>query len=245
MCEKSFPVQEDLTKHIKIVHTDSITQCPYCEHKTKDPRNMRRHIKTHTREGLHKCLLCDYTCIEKRDMKTHSVKHTGIKIPCDKCEKQYPNQRSLDTHMKTVHSQERFYCENCPRTFVAKLYLKLHIKKVHTNPKSYPCSKCSESFVHWTIRDTHLLEHDGIEVFKCTLCPFMYKYRGNLEIHIKEKHQNIRTRKTSKKAAVPKDKVNRIEMGRRLVVKVQRLEEMAEFQNTFVSRKKQKHFTLK
>ena len=78
-----------------------------------------------------------------------AVKFEQIKqMICDQCSKPFPDNSSLNMHMR-VHTMERpFQCTKCPAKFAQKGNLKTHVERIHTGKcnKPFICDQCSKSF---------------------------------------------------------------------------------------------------
>lgn len=71
-------------------------------------------------------------------------------------------------------------------TFPSSQSLKLHAN-VHTTQKPYTCLHCPKKFKSRTAKAAHQLTHSGV-TFGCTFCDKSYKYKVQLNAHMKKSH---------------------------------------------------------
>ena len=103
-----------------------------------------------------------------------------MKFPCQECDQQFQNKRSIQDHIKTVHLKEKnFKCELCPKKFSRSFNLKVHVKTVHIKSK--------EKFkLKKTLNSKFPLK--SVSQFPCHLCDSKFKVSANLNRHIKTVH---------------------------------------------------------
>ena len=88
-CDQSFPFESSLKSHRVSHHTLATFFCSHtnCTKKFKNKGNLTRHIKEHD-SVLHECPDCDYKNADIRNLESHRIKHSKIeKYSCKLCEK--------------------------------------------------------------------------------------------------------------------------------------------------------------
>ena len=88
-CDQSFPFESSLKSHRVSHHTLATFFCLHanCTKKFKNKGNLTRHIKEHN-GVLHECPNCDYKNADTRNLESHQIKHSKIeKYSCKLCEK--------------------------------------------------------------------------------------------------------------------------------------------------------------
>jgi len=147
-CEKMFSSNSNVQKHVSSVHEKVRFPCPYCK---KEYVNLQDHIKTI---------------------------HEAAQTECGQCGKVLSNLKSLQNHIKKVHSKEetqkKFDCGICGMQFVYQTSKSKHEKTVHSNIKE-KCPLCDKS-----IKDVnnHLYKVHNTK----------YKDAKNMNIIIKEEN---------------------------------------------------------
>lgn len=124
ICNKSFAHFGSLHKHIES-HSKIRLQCAHCDKWLGRP-HMRRHL-------LHFHVPLDCKIIYKR--KNLLIKHKKTndkKVQCPQCN---ISIRSiyLTTHIKNVHSNNKFTCQICDKIYKLKASLRSHVKAKHNN----------------------------------------------------------------------------------------------------------------
>ena len=114
-------------------------------------------------------------------MKTKEV--TTFK--CEICEKCFPRQHVLVSHMKSAHDNKTdFKCELCDRSFSRLTDLRRHIASQHKNSKNHRCRKCGKWFGWKSSLITHMKATDS----KCFECDKTFKKVEELKQHYESVH---------------------------------------------------------
>lgn len=81
------------------------------------------------------CEACNHTYMKKNYVHKHSCrmkpKQETFSCPYDDCCRIYFHKRNLQTHIKTVHLNERYECDYCQAEYATKFALRKHILNVH------------------------------------------------------------------------------------------------------------------
>ena len=128
---------------------------------------------------------------ENRPLETN---HNAITMKgyCDKYDKQFSNQFSLDRHLKSVHEGVKYPCNQCNYKATLKDSLQKHIKAIHDGVK-YPCVKCSyKASLQSDLLKHHKSVHIGVK-YPCGKCNFVGSAPSSLNLHIKSFHTGTPT----------------------------------------------------
>jgi len=164
LCPGSSAVWEGLTqlrRHTLAMHRCKPLPCPLtgCAFRADDHSKLDNHVR-----GVHrnhsesfKCAQCDKSFPSQSYLKTH-VKRMH-KLNVSEREKVCPycgeTKLQLNDHILRAHKVKRFYCDLCPKSFKTSVQKRIHIN-VHTGFKPYTCSCCHLSFSRLHHRKTHL-----------------------------------------------------------------------------------------
>ena len=134
----------------------------------------------------------------RKETDTNKKKGKSM-LTCQECEKSFPCQSKLDTHVNGVHlNLKPFRCEKCDATFKRKEALKKHEDTIHAKEqKPYKCTMCDKAFN----RDDHLENHKKRihlnakppKNFSCTSpeCGRSFESKSHLDQHNKSVHLDI------------------------------------------------------
>lgn len=178
LCERSYTRRDDLTRHIKRVHTNTIVTspkpirneecflCPHCGQSYSSKKMLDSHLFTHSVERPHPCGICDKTFKRIKDMKTHQLIHSDAKpFQCSSCGKSFKRSDKLKIHMR-VHSELRPYkCQECEKTFKYPSVLRTHMH-MHTGQTPYSCKTCGAAFSLRTSLNNHCLKNGHVKLTK-------------------------------------------------------------------------------
>ncbi|XP_023217486.1 zinc finger protein 429-like [Centruroides sculpturatus] len=176
----------------------------------------------------HECTECKRTFSTKSRLDTHLNTHTGEKpFLCDICGKNFSQSGNLTMH-KRIHSEERpFKCnhKDCKYAAKTKFSLLSHVKRLHPHAiasdiitipgkkaeKDHKCDKCGKNFLWLSHLTLHLISHEKIRPFSCAICRKTFKYKYQLNGHMKKVHPKEETASSSKNSQkLPSQSHNKI-----------------------------------
>ena len=96
-CDQSFPFESTLRSHRVSHHTLASYFCLHgnCTKKFKNKGDLTRHVKEHN-GTVHECPDCDYKNADVRNLESHRIKHSNIeKYSCKLCEQKFKYNTQL------------------------------------------------------------------------------------------------------------------------------------------------------
>ena len=101
-CDQSFPFESSLRSHRVSHRTLASYFCSHgnCTKKFKNKGDLTRHVKEH--DGtMHECPDCDYKNADVRNLESHRIKHSNIeKYSCKLCEQKFKYNTQLRQHIR-------------------------------------------------------------------------------------------------------------------------------------------------
>ena len=101
-CDQSFPFESTLRSHRVSHRTLASYFCLHgnCMKKFKNKGDLTRHVKEH--DGtVHECPNCDYKNADVRNLESHRIKHSNIeKYSCKLCEQKFKYNTQLQPHIR-------------------------------------------------------------------------------------------------------------------------------------------------
>ncbi|ELU03652.1 hypothetical protein CAPTEDRAFT_219140 [Capitella teleta] len=204
-CDSSFKTKFGLTKHIQRQHSKKDSTCPHCRQKVS-PKDLSSHIfRSHREPAQHRdtlmCSLCPYMAKQSHSLYLHLWKHHDVQPPdhfkryeCPHCEYKVLSRKSaLDDHMRLHLGITPHQCEECQKTFNSKSRLQNH-SKTHGERK-HGCTQCEKKFSFASNLKSHMLTchlaKEADRVWKCELCQYSSKLKGNLRLHLRNTHKQV------------------------------------------------------
>ncbi|KAM4595064.1 zinc finger protein 827 [Fundulus diaphanus] len=176
-------------RHLQIHLITRMFECDVCHKFLKTPEQLLEHKKCHTvPSGGLKCPFCIYSTNRPATMECHLKTHCKMEYRCRICQGLWPDQASLEAHMRGHRLGNHYKCEQCG--YLSKTANKLieHVR-VHTGERPFHCDRCSYSCKRKDNLNLHKkLKHAPRQTFGCQECPFTTTHPFVFSRHLK-KHQ--------------------------------------------------------
>lgn len=199
-CAKMFKEKNGLRAHMAFRHGEGhLYTCRICKKSLASAASRGNHMRfMHSGQRRFKCPLptCSHKTFTKLSLRDHmAYRHgQGQMILCQLCEKPFSKQKTLDAHIKHIHSGEPlFRCtiRKCSQKFHQNHILKEHMAIVHGKGSTFCCYLCKIPFCLKTKLTRHMnCFHIRQIRFKCTFpsCSVEYGRKDHLQRHLKLKH---------------------------------------------------------
>ena len=158
--------------------SDGTLDCPECN-ETIPKLELTEHFDLkHSTKELPKtcCMIClEILPITDADtLKLHVIKNHKKRHVCDMCGKSYKQERILECHVKTEHSDvKEHFCDTCGKGFGHELALQHHIKSTEPCGKEiWKCAICSKTFHTRNRLHAHLMIHCEEKPYSCKQCGY-------------------------------------------------------------------------
>ena len=90
VCERVFPSQSLLEKHIRNHDEYRPHKCPMCNKGFKQPSHLQQHLRTHSDERPFPCDICNKSFKQSCQLKQHVRLHTEEKpYQCPECDRSF------------------------------------------------------------------------------------------------------------------------------------------------------------
>jgi uncharacterized Zn-finger protein len=148
-----------------------------------------------------KCSLCSKRFAKKSHLNSHirTVHSEERPYHCNECNKTFKRADCLHRHSSVHTSIKLFTCKMCKKTFSRKDHLNRHTKSVHENSRPYVCEECNKSFSQASNLKAHTKTvHRNEHNYQCPHCTERFKSKPGLDGHIGRYHEPSYSRKTFK-----------------------------------------------
>lgn len=143
------------------------------------------------KEPAFRCSQCNKTFATKYSLKAHEKVHLPAELKlihqCNMCCKKFSSTGILNTHLKTVHYNERaFVCPKCGKAFKQKCALKEH-QLTHSEERPFQCTQCLKTFKSQLRLQVHQTQH-GEFFAVCEYCHKNFTNSTAYRNHQQEEH---------------------------------------------------------
>lgn len=190
-CGEKFNFFGHLLMHINERHQSKDLICSYCGLGFSKFVNLRSHISNHHKQNSHNCTVCDLSFSTKNRLSTHMAKYHGAKVvKCRDCDESFTSSYMRNKHMVEKHDLE-YKCNFCDKIFPKNSILKTHIRRVHLKERNVQCDVCHDRFFDNVLLRLHMVKHEGVRNFKCDYCGKAFLWLKNLRAHVKAHNKEI------------------------------------------------------
>lgn len=138
------------------------------------------------------CIICEEVLITSKRHLHLKTKHFVGHFSCSQCEMVFDMAKNLTDHVNARHGQDTLVrCPTCDKSFPAnpsesglESHYRVCIFEKREKPKSdlFRCEECGKNFKHRSAFKHHLNVHMPRR-YKCQLCDYGAKTKGNLKLH--------------------------------------------------------------
>ena len=191
-CQRSYPNETTLERHIMNIHGEKLYPCDKCEESFVKNHRLKEHlIRKHLKSRNFICDQCNKGFLLKPDLKIHVINvHTEDKpYKCQKCDSRFKRVSNLYTHQRTHDTTRNEQCPVCMKLFKNKESVRRCITN-HTRIKQdYLCTwdGCKASLISPELLKRHISRTHTApkERIKCHVCSKDYSTQPDLKRHIK------------------------------------------------------------
>lgn len=135
--------------------------CPFCIYSTNRPAAMECHLKTHCKME-YRCRICQGLWPDQASLEAHMRGHRlGNHYKCEQCGYLSKTANKLIEHVR-VHTGERpFHCDRCSYSCKRKDNLNLHKRLKHAPRQTFGCRECPFTTTHPFVFSRHLKKHQS------------------------------------------------------------------------------------
>lgn len=192
VCDRSFPLAQQLAIHRKNHDRERNHPCDSCDRSFFTKYDLAKHVLTHTKQKDYTCIVCKKSFSRSTLLYRHEKIHTDPKIPrhqCEECDRVYLNALDYEKHILIHTKNRRFECNYCDKRFAFKQGLERH-QTIHDNESQpHGCLYCDLRFPSAARLQRHLSnEHAGKRPFPCSKCSKRFMLSHHLYRHMRTTH---------------------------------------------------------
>ncbi|XP_075987979.1 zinc finger protein 532-like isoform X2 [Anticarsia gemmatalis] len=203
-CTASFDLEEELTAHENLRHSESVYPCNLCKGKfltnlALEEHRARAHggIQCKKRRRHIECSLCDIMFKNTKELLEHEKLHDADDAyPCKMCPKEFKSLMKLYVHNHR-HYTNRIKCPRCNKNVAESFYKQHSVRCPYRKDVAlgHVCEVCGKSFHLESLLRFHQRVHMARE--PCPKCDKVIK-PSSLKRHMEQIHGEV-SDKTKKK----------------------------------------------
>ena len=125
----------------------------------------------------------------KKNKFSPEVTSDDTKIKCEICGNGFFNQKALQRHVRSVHSEPPLTCQICEKVIHSQSNLDRHMREVHGEEKKFKCPECPEYFARGGTLQKHIERGKHTFQHVCQYCDKTWSFKSETESHrIMPKH---------------------------------------------------------
>ncbi|XP_042228082.1 zinc finger protein 33A-like [Homarus americanus] len=163
--------------------------CRSCKKELPDVSLLSLHLRQC--EGHLTCTFCQEKFVRKVTFSRHMEGHK--RNVCSKCPQSFCSHKKLKAHMKSEHNYDlvskTYPCHRCSRSFLKRSSLYYHLR-VHATENEHVCQKCGEFCKGSESYKLHMAEHLKATNFHCHICSASFRRRQQYDDHLKHHKKN-------------------------------------------------------
>ncbi|CAG0887431.1 unnamed protein product [Cyprideis torosa] len=187
ICGKEFPFHQ-IYSH-KRAHR--WYPCDVCGKELRSPEALKHHLTVIHGQGEVKYVECEVCGKAVRDyqIKFHMNQyHVGSEeLKCSFCSKVCVTAQGFKRHVKQFHSDDLDHvCHTCGKKCGSEYALRCH-EKSHSDLRPFVCSACGKAYKYKPQLQRHVKQdHEGRVLFTCGECGKVYRTSHRLKEHVKK-----------------------------------------------------------
>ena len=190
--QEAKPVYEEVASkisHLPSAQEDATYQDQNNRELFKDPVSDKT-LHQNKSSKSHRCNFCQKVYSRQSALKVHMRIHTGERpYSCTVCKRSFAQAGGLESHTRSHTGEKPFKCDVCDRRFSHSTAARNH-KRIHTGEKPFKCEHegCGKGFADQSTLKKHRRIHTGEKPFQCPHCFRKFTQLGNMNKHIRCKH---------------------------------------------------------
>lgn len=203
-CPMQFSYRSSLYRHKKTHSSEERFECAVCLKRLASKETLKHHISIHDDTKPYSCHHCPKSFREKRQLYNHINKYhnfsgslhndNGVIFPCDECQMEFTNVKSLNLHKQNHARGARFRCAICSTDFSIRYQFMEHMNS--HNGILFQCEHCFRKFqklgnlkthqrIHHKHETNHTQPNEVSNDFNCNSCDKSFHTNASLRRHMK------------------------------------------------------------
>ena len=197
-CNKNFPRNYELQRHIKYVHENGANlQCTYCVRICKTKTRLEQHISSVHFGKRFQCQICAKLYYYKSDMVRHMSKTHEEAKKCSFCSDFFLENAQLEEHISSTHKGKKIESNITNLGLQVskppdKLTLDNPVKSsIYEGVKGVQCPHCPKICRSKSRIDQHIASAHLGRKFLCQICLKQYCYKSDVVRHMLKSHKEV------------------------------------------------------
>ncbi|PNF22522.1 hypothetical protein B7P43_G13958 [Cryptotermes secundus] len=192
LCEMSFSVDTDLTRHYMNIHQNIkdarlLHVCIICGRHCASQRALKSHvcIPMNSVPDQLACKTCGQSFSTKERLVFHRQFHDpdARSLECVPCGMVFTEEDNLYDHVRFTHRGQSFICNECGGHFNSRAALRGHLRS-HRKLRHHKCEVCNKTFLDKQTLNEHSVSHMEVKPYQCHICGKYLNRNSRLKKHL-------------------------------------------------------------
>ncbi|KAH6922017.1 hypothetical protein HPB50_007549 [Hyalomma asiaticum] len=190
-CNKAFPQQWRLRRHLRIHTGDRPYKCPFCPMAYNQKCILMGHLRRHTGDKPYEChVYLSSGNVKDEESSTWQEVQANPAAPSEspaspECPTGVASHPQAPVPDAADTDSRRYRCSHCDKSFPRSWHLRRHLR-IHTNDRPFACPFCPMTCNQKNNLRSHMRRHTGDKPYRCQQCNMGFSWQSTYAKHVQQ-----------------------------------------------------------